>query len=125
MKKQRKKKILYSLIAIAVFGIIYLFVFLKFGFGIPCIFYKITGMKCPGCGMTHAIAELSQGNVKLALEYNALCLTALPVLCLYLLYRAMRYVNGKDEGFYIWEYVLLIVLFVVVVRYGIVRNNLF
>ncbi|MFR5953682.1 MAG: DUF2752 domain-containing protein [Coprococcus sp.] len=35
--------------------------------GIPCFFYKITGYKCPGCGMTHALSEIWNGNFRSAL----------------------------------------------------------
>lgn len=124
-KRQRAKKVLQGLAVIIVLGFIYLFIFLAFGVGIPCVFYKLTGWKCPGCGMTHAVAELWKRNMKKAFGYNALCVSVLPVSCLYLLYRTVRYVNGNDEGFYIWEYVLLIILFIVTIGYGVMRNITF
>lgn len=124
-KQQRANKVLQGLAVIIVLGFIYLFVFLTFGVGIPCVFHKLTGWKCPGCGMTHAIAELWKKNIKNAFDYNALCVSVLPVNCLYLLYRTVRYVNGNDEGFYIWEYTLLIMLFVVTIGYGVMRNITF
>lgn len=124
MKKQRLKKLLKNLLIIVALGICYLCFFLKFGFGIPCIFKKVTGYKCPGCGMTRAIAQLWKGNVEQALYYNKLVLNVLPITCLYLLYRAVRYINGNDEGFYIWEYAVLSVLLIVTIGYGILRNTI-
>lgn len=123
--RQRIRKVSQGLITIIILGCIYLFIFLTFDVGIPCIFNKLTGLQCPGCGMTHAIAELWNGNVKEALNYNALCISILPAVCMYLLYRAVRYVTGKKEGFYIWEYVLLILLFLVTAGYGVMRNITF
>ena len=97
-KQEIVKKVIKKFTPIAILlaaGFAYLFVFLKLGFGIPCIFRTLTGYKCPGCGMTHAMAAVWNRDFKLALEYNVLSLTALPVLCIYLLY---RFVRGKREN---------------------------
>jgi hypothetical protein len=122
VKKQRIRKITHDLIVILIFGVCYLCFFIKTGVGIPCVINKLTGIKCPGCGMTHAIVELVNGNIKGAMEYNALVLNVFPALCLYLIYRCVRYIKGNDEKFYIWEYILLIVFCVAVVGYGLIRN---
>lgn len=121
-KRQRLWKILREFAVIIILGFIYLAVFLDFDIGIPCWFNKLTGLKCPGCGMTHAIAQLWRGDIKEALEYNALCLSVLPITCLYVMYRAVRYVNSDEEGFHIWEHMLLAVLLAVSVGYSVVRN---
>lgn len=124
-KRQRIKIVLRGLMAVAILGGLYLFVFLTFDVGIPCIFNKLTGLKCPGCGMTHAIASLWKGQPANAWNENALCLSVLPVTCLYLIYRTVRYVNSGGEDFHIWEYVLLLLLLTVTVVYGIMRNITF
>lgn len=120
---RRKKAVLKELCIIAVLGIVYLAVFLHFGVGIPCLFHKFTGLLCPGCGMTRALAALFRGHIDEAIQYNLLSVTLLPVIVVYLLYRAVRYVRGKDGGFYVWEYVLLAALFSAAVFYGIWRNH--
>ena len=111
------------IIILVLLGFIYLQVFQKFGVGIPCIFYKLTGYKCPGCGMTHALREVWNGNFQNAWEYNPLSVTVFPILCIYLLYRFQKEHFGKGDGFYIWEYILLALLFIVVVLFGYVRNK--
>ena len=73
--------------------------------------------------MTHAIAQLWKGQIKKALEYNALCISVLPITCFYMLYRSVCYVNG-EEGFHAWEYAVLIILLAVTIGYGIMRNIL-
>lgn len=112
------------IVVILAIGFLYLFFFQKFGFGIPCIFNKLTGYKCPGCGMTRAMAEIWDGNFKVAMQYNALSLTVLPVVCIYLLYRFVRVKIKKREGVYIWEYFLLILLIITAVGYGYIRNQI-
>ena len=112
------------IICILILGFLYLLFFQKFKFGMPCIFYKLTGYKCPGCGMTHAMAEIWEGNYISAMRYNALSLTVLPVVCIYLFYRYVRQVLKKREDFYIWEYIMLLFLLIVTLGYGCIRNQI-
>lgn len=73
--------------------------------------------------MTHAMAEIWKGNYQSAMQYNALSLTILPVVCLYLLYRFIRAKKTKRESFAAWEYILLVVLLVAALGYGYMRNQ--
>lgn len=45
-----------------------------------CGFYAMTGMYCPGCGMTRALHNLLGGNVLRAIRYNLLLVAAIPLL---------------------------------------------
>ena len=45
-----------------------------------CMFFWATGLHCPGCGCQRAIHHLFNGRILLALQYNALVITALPWL---------------------------------------------
>ena len=42
------------------------------GIGIPCLFRKITGLLCPGCGNSRAVLALLRLDVAGALGYNLL-----------------------------------------------------
>ena len=121
---QRLKKVLSTIVIILVCGAVYLYIFLTYGVGIPCIFHKVTGWQCPGCGMTRAIAQLWKGNIEQALSYNVLCTSVFPILVAYFLYRIVIYVKGTDSSFKVWEYALLILLWIVTIGYGIARNVL-
>lgn len=132
MKKKKEKStvtaqnvisVIRPIVFVILIGTIYLFFFQKFGWGIPCIFRLVTGRMCPGCGMTHAIAEIANGNFTMALQYNALSLTVLPVMCIYIIFRIINEKIIKHDGFYKWEYVLIISVFIIVVGYWIVRNR--
>ena len=37
-----------------------------------CLFRQITGLKCPFCGMTHAVIALSHGHLVAAVQQNAI-----------------------------------------------------
>lgn len=44
-----------------------------------CIFYKITGYKCPACGCLRGIHQLLHGNIYNGLMYNPYMLISLPI----------------------------------------------
>lgn len=108
---------------ILIVGVVYLFAYGRIGAGIPCVINKLTGYLCPGCGMTRALFAICHFDYKAAISYNALSLTVFPVLCIYLLYRSVKKERGLGEGFYIWEYVLLIGMVIVAVGYTYFRNH--
>lgn len=123
-KKGIAVKLLKQIGFIWILGGIYLVIVLTTGYGIPCLFYKLTGWKCPGCGMTRAVVELWKGNFKEALKYNFLSLTIVPFICLYLLYRLVHEELHNGEGFHTWEYAVLIGLLIVIIGYAYVRNTI-
>lgn len=55
-----------------------------------CLFYKLTGFKCVGCGTQRAIHCLMHGEVNRALHYNAFVLCVLPWYLLGCLFTRIR-----------------------------------
>lgn len=49
----------------------------------PCIFRTLTGYKCPGCGMTHAVFALCRGDFLTVLKENAVLIFAVLLLLLF------------------------------------------
>lgn len=47
-----------------------------------CQFHRLTGLNCPGCGMTRALYALLHGNFSAALRDNALFVLTLGVLAI-------------------------------------------
>ncbi len=58
-----------------------------FSFYPPCPFHALTGLLCPGCGATRALAALTHGDFAAAFHLNALVVTLLPVLVIYGFFR--------------------------------------
>lgn len=50
------------------------------GFYPECLFHRLTGLYCPGCGSTRAMHQLLHGNIAAAFKLNPLTVTALPFL---------------------------------------------
>ena len=49
------------------------------GLGIPCVFRKVTGLYCPGCGVTHFIHDIAALRFKSLIGDNAAVMILLPV----------------------------------------------
>ena len=51
-------------------GLFYGLILIPQGFRIPCLFYRATGLRCPGCGVTDLCLALLHGRFREALGYN-------------------------------------------------------
>lgn len=126
MNLDKKKKIsigiVTSLLLIAIMGIVLVKVYNpEEVFFIPCMLNKLTGIKCPGCGMTRSVHYLVNGNIKQAIWYN-LMLIPIIILVIYALYRYIRYLVKDEE---IINKVLenwLKVYLVIILIFGVTRN---
>lgn len=64
-------------------GTVFLFYFNpETSFYPPCLFKKLTGLQCPGCGSARACYHLLHGNFMRAVDYNLLLTGLLPLLVL-------------------------------------------
>lgn len=121
--RKRAKEVCCNGSIIVVAGLALLICYRLTGHGLPCVFRAITGYLCPGCGMTRAVVAILDGNFAKAWQYNALSLTLLPVLTLYLLYKAVRFIFKGEEEFRIGEIIFLLILLVIAICYDVARNR--
>lgn len=70
-QKKRLKRTVLITVLFALLSLFILWIFAKWHIGIPCIFNKLTGLKCPGCGMTRGLVSLLRLDFAVALRYNA------------------------------------------------------
>ncbi|MBO5004306.1 MAG: DUF2752 domain-containing protein [Clostridia bacterium] len=127
MNLDKKKKISIYIVTILLFIAIIGIVLVKVynpeeeSFFIPCMLYKLTGIKCPGCGMTRSMHYLVNGDIKQAIWYN-LMLIPIIILVIYALYRYMRYLLNNEEIINKILENLLKVFLVAILFFGIARN---
>jgi hypothetical protein len=88
----------------------------------PCMFHKMTGLNCPGCGMTRATYELLHGHFLAALHLNALFVLALPVTAGVFATRELARRQGHKLKPLFQTPLALWILFSVIILFGIVRN---
>lgn len=85
-------------------------VFLYFATGIGCPILYVTGIPCPGCGMSRACLKLLQLDFTGAFHYHPLCFI-LPIIAPFLL---LRFYGKVSDGPYLWGLVLICILFFLV-----------
>ena len=62
--------------------------------GIGCVWKSITGLPCPGCGMTRAVFALLRGDVLLSLKRHFM-LFSLPIIYMYIVFDGRLFKNRK------------------------------
>lgn len=50
----------------------------------PCLFHKLTGFDCPGCGSQRMVHALLNGDFRAAWGFNPFLISLTPVILLYL-----------------------------------------
>ena len=87
-----------------------------------CMFLRLTGLYCPGCGTGRAIRELASGDVAGALRMNAFTLLALPAIVLALGRDALTGLGlarpGRGSATVLWP----IAIAAIVVAFWVLRN---
>lgn len=116
-----KKKII-KIVIIPIFFIIF-YILYKIQLPIPCVFHKITGFYCPGCGLTRCLVSLINLDFYQAFRYNPLIFVLLPLLIPYVLYLYFIFIFDLEDKItkkipnWIW-YILLVITII----FGIFRN---
>lgn len=114
-------------IKILIFAILFLIVgFISMWYlniSIPCVYYELTGIYCPGCGMTRAFLSLLKLDFYQALRYNAFSIIVAVLLALYILggiygwlFNKINFMEKKIPSL-VW-----IIFIVALLVYGILRN---
>ena len=120
---KRVKKVLIINILLLLVAIGYYFINKYTGLYIPCMFRLFTGFKCPGCGITHLLLHLIRFNFKKAFFDNPLIFIYLPFIIAYYIYENYLYIfNKKDNIVKIIPNIIWIILIIITILYGILRN---
>jgi len=122
--KARAKKTASIVTVLAVVGIIYFFIYRRLGFGIPCVFYELTGLKCPGCGSTKLCASLLMLDFASAFNSNPCIFVMLPLLAYFLIKYIYCYIRWGRVRFNTVENIILIIMIIALLIFGVLRNIL-
>ena len=95
--KERLKKLAIGGAALVGLGVAYTVLILVIGRGLYCPVWKLTGLLCPGCGVTRMCLALLRLDMAAAWRANAALLLALPVLLLLAARMAVRYVRTGQK----------------------------
>ncbi|MDO4394553.1 MAG: DUF2752 domain-containing protein [Mycoplasmatota bacterium] len=122
MLNRLKKILLKNIIFISIF-LIYYYLNHTINLKIVCPFYTITGLLCPGCGITRCLFAIINGNLKQAIHYNLLVSILLPPFIIYYIYQEYIYLFNKQNKIKekIPRYTTTIIL-IITILFGIIRN---
>lgn len=113
--------VLSSALLLAGAAILYFFNPAQFGFYPTCMFYKTTGLLCPGCGTLRATHQLLHGHIEAAFRFNALFVLGLPFAA-WVCVRAARERAAHKPALAWIRPAWLWLGFVVLVLFAILRN---
>lgn len=115
---QKRLKILGILTSI---GLLYYLITQLTPFRIPCFFQKLTGLACPGCGVSHFCIRLLHLDLAGAAKENLALTILMPIWAVSIAIRVIWHPkwfakNSPAEAILLWGSIFLLLLF------GIVRN---
>ena len=121
IKKVLKNRIIKVTLFILL-GVLYLLVVNALGYGIPCVFHLVTGLFCPGCGVTRMLVAMIHLDFKEAFWSNQALFVLQPVIYYFVLKQIYFSITqgkasySKLERFFIYFSIVLLLL------YAIYRN---
>ena len=87
-----------------------------------CYLNDWTGLHCAGCGMTRATRSLLEGDFLAALDYNIVGVLLGPIVLVGAGREFIAWASGRDEWRWRLPWKWSIVLAVVVIGFGVLRN---
>jgi hypothetical protein len=113
-----------TMAAMALGCVVVLFLFdpSRYPFYPQCLFHRLTGWNCPGCGSLRGMHQLLHGHVLTALRDNALLMLSLPVLAVYSVRQFLRWRAGLPVAFPAIRPNAIVLFLGVLVVFTIIRN---
>ncbi len=103
-------------------GLLYAAILRRTGLYIPCLFWKATGFKCPGCGVTTLCLALLRLDFAAAWAANPVLLLLLPLIAFLAARAIVRYVRQGSAALRPWEEGIVWAMVAVLILWGILRN---
>ena len=119
---QRRKRAVLVTVLFLFLGIAYA-VFVHFThLSIPCLFRLVTGLRCPGCGMTSAMMALLHGDPLRGLRYNYFFVPIWSILAVIYLHTVFDYIRTGRHSLTTGNEILNWAFFGSLLVWGVVRN---
>ena len=87
-------------------------------FFLPCLFNRLTGLYCPGCGGTRSVISLINGHPIASLKYNPIVIYGVAIYAWYMLSNTIELLSKhtikigmKYRDFYLWLGLGILLLF--------------
>lgn len=120
--KTRLVNTLKPVVVILLIGIIYTIIVKTFDVGIPCLFYTVTGLYCPGCGVSRVILNILSLDFVSAFNANPVIFVLLPILGVGYVIHQYRYIVKNDKSYRTYENVFLWIAISALILFAVYRN---
>ena len=107
---------------IGMIGLAYALFCTRTGLALPCPFHVLTGLWCPGCGVSRMCLALLRGDLSAAWGYNPALMVLLPVRTAVLTKMGLRYVRAGEARPTRGESMLLWAMALGLLAFGVLRN---
>ena len=67
----------------------------RYAWGGSCLFLRLTGWYCPGCGGTRAFLALIKGDIAASLQYHPVVLYAIVFAAVFYLWQLVHYASKR------------------------------
>jgi len=107
-----------TFVAAAGAAFVYFFNPSSHGFYPICQFHRITGLNCPGCGMTRSLYALLHGRFAVAAQDNVLLVGGIFLTTARGGWFALRKISGRPNGeffptYYLWPILAVMLVFTI------------
>lgn len=87
-----------------------------------CVFNRVLGFQCPGCGAYDAVLYCLQRNWGAAYQANALFVISVPVIAIVLLYKFICWIRGRQPMLlYKIPSVVFIIILLAILAFAVAR----
>ena len=101
-------------------GILYFILGKLTGVYIPCVFHEVTGLYCPGCGVSRMIISLCHLNFEKAYFCNQLLFISTPIFLFLIIdtfisnIKNVKALYNRIPNWFYYGYVVLLILFMII-----------
>ncbi len=120
--KKRAKSVLLVLGAILTAGALYVVFNAATGIGIPCVFHALTGLSCPGCGISRMLISILKLDFAGAFRYNAAIFILLPVFIILAIQLTVRYIKTGSIALSKYQTAAVSAMIVLLILFAVIRN---
>ena len=120
--KQRAVRVALMMLGILAIGLLFSFGATHWGWWLPCVFNQITGLDCPGCGISRMCLALLRLDFESAFHWNPAVMLCLPILAYLLGYLAYRYIRYNDLQMHRWQQGICWAMVAGLLLFGVLRN---
>lgn len=89
-----------------------------------CFFRNITGLPCPGCGMTRAYISLISLDIKKSFYYHPLFILPIIITSIIVLKNKSAFFNKLYKNEYLWICMIMLVILVYIFRFVTMFPNI-